>query len=491
MSWLMKLIGKDGTNIATTSNGVPVFTGDATAVPAGVGSVRMQSENDSGVLTGSPYLKGPETSDDYRLRVGTDTYLFDCCFNETVPDLTKVKIAGIATMTTALQSNFVVLNASAAATASGNYVSWQTNRFFLLRGAGPIYIEIDAQVSALPISGQVIEFGQFGFVAGTQPADGVWLQWTSAGLIGVIGFSGAITQTGVLPTGTLSVNKTYKFTISVSQNEAEFWLDDQLLGHLDIPIGQATPFTANSQPVTFMQRNNAVVSATGQAAFKVASITVSQADLALSKPWSHQACGMGLMGSQGQSGGAAGSTAAYPNATAATTLTGVALSQTAAIATGLGGQANITAGAAGIDGMVTAFLCPSGALTQTPRNLVITGMKIASANVGAAVATTSTTMAWSLAYGATGATIPSLAQAEAVALTAVTAKAWRRVPIGIIAYGVGTGVGFVGNELNVKFDSPIVVHPNEWVASVCKFIVGTATASQVIHCHVMFDAYWD
>ena len=60
----VSLIGKDGSAIATATNGVPVFTGDAAAAPAGVGGVRLFSENDAGTVTGTPYLKSPETSSD-------------------------------------------------------------------------------------------------------------------------------------------------------------------------------------------------------------------------------------------------------------------------------------------------------------------------------------------------------------------------------------------------------------------------------------------
>jgi len=41
----------------------------------------------------------------------------------------------------------------------------------------------------------------------------------------------------------------------------------------------------------------------------------------------------------------------------------------------------------------------------------------------------------------------------------------------------------------MQFDSPICVQPGEFVASVAKFVVGTATASQVIWAHVTFDGY--
>jgi hypothetical protein len=172
-------------------------------------------------------------------------------------------------------------------------------------------------------------------------------------------------------------------------------------------------------------------------------------------------------------------------------VTGGALSQTVAIATGLGGQAGIVAAVAGIDGCVTAFQNPTGGINQSARNLVITGVRIDAVNIGAAVATTASVLSWSLAFGATGATIPSLAQGESASFTTATAKAWRRVPLGVQSWIVGAAIGAPAEAITVKFDSPVVVHPGQWVASVAKFIVGTATASQVIWCIVSFDAYYE
>lgn len=485
----LSLIGKDGSNIASTTNGVPVFTGDAAAAPAGVGAVRMFTENDPGSVTGTPYLLSPETSADYRLRVGTDTMLYDHTPAETSPDTTRLKISGITTMTTAMASGQITLNASAASTVSGNFVSWSTNRVFRVRGASTLYVEVELSVTTPPIANQVIEFGLFQPVAGTQPADGVWFQIDSSGVKGTINYNGTLTQTGVL--ASVVANTLYHFVLSIADHEVEFWRDNILLAEVDVPVGQAAPCLTDSLPCTIMQRNSGTVSASGQASAKIGNICVSAGDLAYYKPFSAQMAGMGHMGYQAQAGATMGTSAAYPNATAATTLTGTALSQTVVNATGLGGQANITAAVAGIDGIITAYHVPTGSATQPPRNLTITGIKISGVNVGAAVATTASVLAWSLAFGATGGTIPSLAQAEAVALTAATAKSWRRIPLGFHSWAVGAAVGATATDIVMRFDSPVVVHPGEWIASVAKFIVGTATASQVIHCHVTFDAHFD
>jgi hypothetical protein len=186
-----------------------------------------------------------------------------------------------------------------------------------------------------------------------------------------------------------------------------------------------------------------------------------------------------------------GTAALLPNATAATTITGGAISQTVAIATGLGGQAGIVAGVAGADGAITAYRNPAPTINITGRNLYITGVRIDAVNLGAAVATTASILQWSLAYGATGATIPSLAQAESASFATGTAKAYRRVPLGVQSWIVGAAIGAPAEQITVKFDSPVVVYPGEWVVVAAKFLVGTATASQVIWSVVTFDAYYE
>lgn len=465
---------------------------NVTAKPDSVGAFKIFSENDDGTITGSTYLMSPETSNDFRLRVGVDTLLFDHSFVETALDIAKWKVSGVTTMTAALASGFLSLNASAAATVSGNYISFNTSRYFRVRGAAQLYVEITANITATPITNQVIEFGLFAPVAGVQPADGIWWQITSAGLIGVMSYNGTLTQTGtLLAPASIPLSNNEKYTITVAENEIEFWVNDQLVGELHVPAGQASPFLTDCLPVCLQQRNSGTVAASGQAVFRVGSVTVTCGDLHTSKPWAHQMAQMGHMAYQVQAGGTGANTAAWNNAAAATPLTGAALSQTATIATGLGGQATITAAVPGIDGMVTAYQNPTGSVTQPPRNLTITGIKISAVNLGANVATTPTTIAWSLGFGATGATIPSLAQAETATLAAASVKLWRRIPLGIQSWLNGALIGQSANDIFMTFDSPIVVFPGEWVAAVCKFIQGTATVSQVIHCHVTFDAHFD
>lgn len=484
-------IGKDGVNIATISNGLPVFTGDAGSAPDGVGAVRLFTESDPGTITGTPRLLSPETSTDYRLRVGMDTILYDHTPAETALDTSRLKISGISTMTTTLASGFIAFNAGGAATASGNYVSYTTQRVFRIRGAAQLYVEIELNLNTMPIANQIFEAGLFLPVAGVAPADGVWFQLDSSGLKGVVNYNGTSTPTSVL-TNTFAPGTNYHLTITIADTEVQWWRDNVLLGVTPVPAGSAAPCLTDSLPLTMQQRNSGVVSASGQAVIKIGNMVVSSGDLTYTKPFAHQMAGMGHMGYQGQAGGTMGTTALYPNATAATTVTGAALSQTTTLATGLGGQIGITAAVPGVDGYVFAYQNPVGSVSQPPRNLTITGIKISAVNIGAAVATTPTTIAWSLAFGATGGTIPSLAATETGTLVAATVKAHRRVPLGIQTWLVGAGIGAKDTDIQIDLSSaPVVLFPGEWVGVVAKFIQGTATASQVIFANATVLSHFD
>lgn len=456
------------------------------------GYARMLSENDAGALTGAPYLKSPETSPDFRLRVGVDTILFSDSFNASAQNTAQWSYT-FNTLTAAQPGAGTVNFSTVQGTTSAHGAFMRTHQYFPIIGTGPLSVEFHAgQFTAALVTNEVWLMGVgLPTAATTEPTDGVWLRLTTAGLVGEIRYSGSTTTTSVLRTlAQITVGQIYKFAIVIGEREVEYWLDDELLAEQSMPAGVGTPFQQASAPAFLMKYNTGAVSNTNT--MRVSDANVSLLDLHSSKPWAHQMATMGLSSYQGQNGGTMGTTALLPNATSATTVTGGALSQTAAIATGLGGQAGIQAGAAGIDGIVTAYQVPAGTINLTGRNLIITGVRIDAVNIGAAVATTASVLQWSLAFGATGATIPSLAQAESASFATGTAKAWRRIPVGLHSWVVGAAIGAPAEAIDLDCShAPIVVNPGQWVAAVAKFIVGTATASQVIWSTVQIRGYFE
>jgi hypothetical protein len=461
--------------------------------PDNAGVVVVYNENDDGTFSGTPYRKSSEVSPDYRQRVGIDSELFCDNFNATTQN-TALWSYTFATLTAAQPGAGTVNFSTVQGTTAAHGAFMRSHQFFGLANTAPLAVEfIGGQFTAALSSGEIFLMGLgLPTAAITRPTDGAWLRISTAGVEGVIAFNGAETTAtfdAPLPLASLTLGSMYKFLMVVGEREVEYWWDDKFLGHLDIPPANGVPWLAAAAPVFLQKYNTGAVSNTNT--MRMSRCGVGLMDIATNKPWAHQRATMGLMAYQGQNGGTMGTMASLPNATAATVVTGGALSQTVAIATGLGGQAGIVAAVAGIDGIVTAFQNPAPTINLTGRNLIITGVRVDAVNIGAAVTTTASVLQWSLAFGATGGTIPSLAQAETGSFVTATAKAWRRVPLGLHSWIVGAAIGAPAEAIRETFDSPIVVHPGQWVAAVAKFIVGAATASQVIWATVKFDAHYE
>jgi hypothetical protein len=82
----------------------------------------MFSENDAGGITGNVYLASPETSDDFRLRVGLDTILFQDSFNATNQNTANWKHV-FTTQTMVQASGFLVTNNNLTATTTTGSIS--------------------------------------------------------------------------------------------------------------------------------------------------------------------------------------------------------------------------------------------------------------------------------------------------------------------------------------------------------------------------------
>ena len=115
---------------------------------------------------------------------------------------------------------------------------------------------------------------------------------------------------------------------------------------------------------------------------------------------------------------------------------------------------------ASIDGILCSFLNPVGTVNQTPRTLYITGVRIQS------IVTTALTggpcvMLYSLAFGHTAL---SLATAETGSFVTASAKAPRRIALGMESFASAAPLGSVSSTnfpVQMTFASPIVINPAE------------------------------
>lgn len=460
-------------------------SGNPTRERAGERRVAIQQAEKQAALVRdnlSPGVVDPagNGTEDYRIRVGTDQILHSEWFNAGAVN-SAVYDVPVTTMTVTSAGGYLTLNAGSSL-ASGAVARVTSKRFFNVRGSGGLSFRCRAQFAQVPVANNVTELGLFIASGTTAPTDGVFFRLNAASeLRCVTNVNGTESQSSALSFATVTggANTTANFAIDIHPSGANFWVND-ILVH-SAAVGGVGPCGAGSLPISFRCYNSAATASAQQ--LKVAFVAVDQADVELSLPPEHALCAAGGHASQGQSGGTMGTTASYANSADPTAA--AALSNTAALVTGFGGQARFNAAATAVtDGIVTSYQNPAGTAAIPGRTIMVTGVKISAANLGAAVATTATTLAWSLAYGHTAV---SLATTE----TLGTSKAARRIPLGLQTWPVGAAIGQMPQcgDLYMRFASPIAVQPGEFIASVAKFIVGTATASQVIWAHVTFDAY--
>jgi len=464
-----------------------------------IGGVRMHTENDVGDHTGVPYLKSPETSPDYRLRTGVDTVLFNDVFNATLQN-TSLWSYTFATLTAAQPGAGTVNFSTVQGTTSAHGAFMRTFQYFPLVNTAPLAIEFYfGQFTAQMVSGEVWLMGiGLPTAATTVPTDGVWMRLTTAGLEGVISFNGTPATTSFTvpkPLADFATGQMYKALIVIGEREVEYWIDDVLIGVQSIPTGNGVPWLSGSQPAFMMKYNTGNVTNTNT--MRVARVGVTLMDVATTKPWAHAQGGMGMTSAILQNG--MNATTVVPTTAGntnqvilPTTQAGSNSAPNAAMA-GLGGQFLMTAQATNVaaagDMIGCYYLNPVPSINITGRNLYITGVSIACANTGAAVATTPTLLVWGLAWGHTAV---SLATAETGTFVTATTHSPRRIPLGMCTAPVGTAVGAMyDREINRTFDAPIVVRPGEYIATTVRFRVGTATASQEVFYTVMFNGYWE
>jgi hypothetical protein len=453
---------------------VALPTGDAFA-----GKVRIMSENDPGNIIGEPYLKSPETSADYRLRVGTDSLFDNDYFNYAAQNTTKHKYTN-TTLTMTYGGGFLTTNGGSITTTTTAAVL-QTYRHFPVFGASSTYCHTSFSLTAQPTTNTIIDIGLFtpGAANPYAPTDGVFFRITSAGIFGVININGTEVTTSAL-NFTFTLNTVYEFIIVLDQDKVEFWINEQLYAILNTPIGNGAPSYAGSLP--FAVRHAIVGGAAGAVLqLKLANYHVSIADFAHNRLWASVQAGMGNNAIQGASGMTQAQTANATNSAAPASAT---LSNTAAGYTTLGGQWQFAAVlGAETDYALFAYLNTVPTTAITGRNLVIRGVWIESLNTVVAVATTATVLQWSLGVGSTAV---SLATAEAA-----TTRAPRRIMLGLQTFPVGATVGATAARIDVNLDAPVVVEPGTYFHVILKVPIGTATATEIFRGIVGVNAYWE
>lgn len=453
-----------------------------------VGAIRAFSENDAGILTGTPDLFSPETDIDYRQRVAQDLQLDEEIFNYTAQNTGKHMYLN-TTMTNAWQAGQMVTN-SGNITTTTTGTSFQTRNMFPTTGTSTLSADVEIGFSNQPQSNTIIDFG-FINMSGTNPytpVDGVYIRLNSAGFNGIANHNGIETSTwvftladGITP-WSYDNNKKYQFIIYSWAVKAVFWVNDWTwavkLGEIPLPAGQARMIMSTSIPFGIRH------AITGGAAGSAMSALLGAYNIRLggvNYATSPATAGNRMYGSyEWRSGGTMGSLANYANSTNPTAA--VPTNTTAALGTGLGGQFWETDTlAVNTDGIICSYQVPSSINWNTKR-LVIRWINI-DTFVQTALTGGGYNEIWTLAFGATWV---SLAIAEAA-----STKARRIVPIGNRAVAAAapalTQLPRVSIDL---WDAPVFVNPGEFV-NIAKKKVGTAPTAWVMAHLITFIYGWE
>ena len=496
MSWLFKLLDTAGSNQAGVDSNNRVKANLANAdTPSQVGSVRFVSENDPGTKTGTAYLKQPETSGDYRLRVGLDTILFNYTFNATAQNTGQWKHA-FTTMTMTQSGGFLNVNAAGTSTVASNYAYLQSWKYFPVIGTAPLAVEITYQFDRTPVANEVFLVGLGIATAAADPIDGAWFEFSANGLYGVVRYnSGTALKTQLIAVaGDIPLSTNSKYALVIGEREVEFWIDDVFYGEVTTPAAQSQPFMTTALPVFIQKYNSGLVGSSPNMIAKVGDITVSLLDIATYKPWSHQLAGMGLT-QQGQDGGTMGANTFFTNSALPTTALPVNTALTANLPTGLGGGRGLATlwNLAATDMVLSQATNPAGGVSQTPRTLFITGVRISAVSATAAW-TAPAAGQHSIMFGIySGSAAVTLAQAETGSFVTASIKAFRRKFLGFMTWATGaTAIGTSSDrgDIVVKFDTPIVVMPGENVGIFAQMHNGAATASGGLLFTYDFDHYY-
>ena len=465
----------------------------AAGVSAGGGPAQgpaMFMENDPGTITGSRYVRSPEVTEDYQLRVSHDHILDRDTLNYAAQNTGKHSHT-FTTMTATVSANGLLCNSGAITTTTTGFTFGTFAEFPCAHAGATTYFEtsmsLNTNINSIPAN-FVMDAGALrrGVTAAFAPLDGAYFRFSSAGITAVINRNASETVSVLTGVSGILANESHKYTISVTEREVEFWIDDVRYASLSTPSTNGQVILGATLPWGLRVANTGTTSAAVTAL--VSDYTVSYGGAMYSSSWS--AVGNRSLGSyQGLSGGTMGSLASWANVTNPTSSAG---SNTAANITGLGGQGaiNAVAGGAANEFIMCSYQVPAGTVAVQGRRLVITGVRISCANLGAAVATTATTISLTLAFGHTAV---SLAQTESASFATATTKAPRRIPLGIMYWNVAAPIGATATngDIFMPFANPVYVNPGEFIATTMKFIVGTATASQSIWYTVGFDYGWE
>lgn len=442
-----------------------------------VGAVRMWSENDPGVLTGSAVGLPPETDHDFRLRIAQESLVYTERFNYAAQNTSKHTYQN-TTMTAAWATTGLILN-SGNSVASNVGALVQTRTEFEFYEKNVSYQAFIFSVSTALQTNQIIDFGAFRAGGANQyiPSDGVYFRLASDGLKAVYNYNGTESVQSPIASFIPVAGVFYYGIIATLGRRSQFWIDNNLLLEFTTPIGNGMPFLSSTLPISIRMANTGAVSLAQQ--FIIRSYGFSYGGTPLNRMAALTA-GVNFGSYEGLSGGTIG------QLMAGTVTSGTLVKPTAAVPANASLTANLPnnlagriwetpTGALNTDLILASYTNPAGTVSIKGKRLVIRGLYL-SAVIQTVIVGGGCNAEF---YIVSGTTADSLATTEAA-----TTKAPRRVlcpPFTqtiTAAQAVNTPVTQFGTYFDLG-DAPIIVNPGERVQIVVNRF-GTAITSGTI-----------
>lgn len=465
-----------GIRIEGTSSNVADVTANnnlKVALPttaAQVGSVRMMSECDPGTVLGTPILRSPETTIDYRLRVGMDTMLDYHYFQEAQFFNNKFRFAA-QTATASSTGGYLTLNASSSV-SGGIYAYIDTiNVFQAYSGNAPLYGETTIRIDETVNIYAVFEFGLAGLrdVSGPYTVnDGAFFRLTSTGLIGVVKLNTVETTTGVM-LSSLTLGQNYQCCVVFGNKEIQFFVDDIMYV---VPLTTGAGFPVNIPGVRWFGRffqNNVPSSASR---LRIAGYNIQQGDMLPMHPPAVLAAlsGGSMYAQQGQTGTAANYSVGASSAPSTATFT-------ANTAPGYNNQQVYWAYPSSLPAVgeaeypIIAFSPTDATTTQPHRNYICTAIDVGDITVSSAVTGGPLVLQWFCAFRSSGS---GLNQTESSGYVNSN-RSPRSIPMRtqVIPASATAGTTIAGFRFDLSA-SPLVVAPDDWLHVYVRFHAGTA-----------------
>lgn len=449
---------------------------------AQVGSVRMMSEVDDGSITGSPQLKSPETSIDYRMRVGIDSLLDHYTFTQGTFNASKfhteVSQGNIGYGQTYGYSLRINTSTNASANVTGRIM---TRRAFHVYSQNvPLYCETSWSISAAVVGSTVYEVGLFGAISNTYgiPDDGAGFRINSSGIYGFVVRNGTETNTGVLLA--LTPGTSYNATVVLGTGEVQFFLNDVAYS---LPIKTTSSDTVKWTSLSWCARLYQSAAVASSQYMTVWQYSIMQGDVPIAMPQSHNAVLMN--GHIEPLPWINNNTGSYTLDTAPATYT---------LGTTLNGlpyghiqyPAAITA--AETDRPVWTWSLATNA--QDSRRFVMTGIRICEAMVTGAVTGGPLFLQWSLMHSYTGTTDTDTSTNP---VTSQGRVAPRYVMLGSQVITANAAAGYLSSPVDVEFGNSPIIFQTGWTSIYnrlqCRFL-GTSTTAGTIRQAFQIRGYW-